>query len=144
MAQRVKHLPAMWETQVGKTPWRKKWQPTPVLLPGKFLGQRSLVGYSPWDHHESHMTEQLHFKKMKYSILACFSLFMYVCMPVYIYICVYLNKLEADLCSLVLHVLLNIIISKLYFHPLTVSWKHDESESVICSVLSNSLWPHGL
>ena len=33
---------------VGKIPWRRKWQPTPVFLPGKFHGQRSLVGYSPW------------------------------------------------------------------------------------------------
>ena len=32
----------------GKVPWRRKWQPTPVLLPGKLHGQRSLVGYSPW------------------------------------------------------------------------------------------------
>ena len=32
---------------VGKMPWRRKWQPTPVFLPGKFHGQRSLVGYSP-------------------------------------------------------------------------------------------------
>ena len=31
----------------GKIPWRRKWQPTPVFLPGKFHGQRSLVGYSP-------------------------------------------------------------------------------------------------
>ena len=40
----------MWETQVwvGKIPWRRKWQPTPVLLPRKFHGWRSLVGYSPW------------------------------------------------------------------------------------------------
>ena len=30
--------------------WRKKWQPTPVFLPGKSHGQRSLVGYSPWGH----------------------------------------------------------------------------------------------
>ena len=29
-------------------PWRRKWQPTPVFLPGKFHRQRSLVGYSPW------------------------------------------------------------------------------------------------
>ena len=29
---------------------RRKWQPTPVLLPGKYHGQRSLVGYSPWGH----------------------------------------------------------------------------------------------
>ena len=33
---------------VGKIPWRRKQQPTPVLLPGKSHGQRSLVGYSPW------------------------------------------------------------------------------------------------
>ena len=33
---------------VGKTPWRRKWQPTPEFLPGKSHGQRSLVGYSPW------------------------------------------------------------------------------------------------
>jgi len=32
---------------VGKIPWRRKWQSTPVLLPGKSHGQRSLVGYSP-------------------------------------------------------------------------------------------------
>ena len=32
---------------VGKIPWRRKWHPTPVLLPGKYHGQRSLVGYSP-------------------------------------------------------------------------------------------------
>ena len=33
---------------VGKIPWRRKWQPTPVLLPGEYHGQRSLAGYSPW------------------------------------------------------------------------------------------------
>ena len=33
---------------VRKIPWRRKWQPTPEFLPGKFHGQRSLVGYSPW------------------------------------------------------------------------------------------------
>ena len=38
-----------------------KWQPTPVLLPGKSHGQRSLVDYSPWDCKESDMTERLHF-----------------------------------------------------------------------------------
>ena len=32
---------------VGKIPWRGEWLPTPVLLPGEFYGQRSLVGYSP-------------------------------------------------------------------------------------------------
>jgi len=32
---------------VGKIPWRRAWQPTPVLLPGESRGQRSLAGYSP-------------------------------------------------------------------------------------------------
>ena len=41
--------------------WRRQWHPTPVLLPGKSRGQRSLVGGSPWGHEESDMTERLHF-----------------------------------------------------------------------------------
>ena len=40
---------------------RRKWQPTPVLLPGKYHGWRSLVGYSPWGLKESDRTERLHF-----------------------------------------------------------------------------------
>ena len=44
---------------VGKIPWRREWLPTPVFLPGKFPGQRSLVGYSPWGNKESDMTERL-------------------------------------------------------------------------------------
>ena len=35
---------------IGKILWRRKWQPTPVFLPGKSHGQRSLAGYSPWGH----------------------------------------------------------------------------------------------
>ena len=42
-------------------PWRRQWHPTPVLLPGKSHGRRSLVGYSPWGHEESDTTEWLHF-----------------------------------------------------------------------------------
>ena len=37
--------------------WRRKWQPSPVFLPGESHGQRSLVGYSPWGRTESDMTE---------------------------------------------------------------------------------------
>ena len=43
---------------VGKIPWSRKWQPTPVFLPEKSHGQRSLVGYSPRSHKQSDMTEQ--------------------------------------------------------------------------------------
>ena len=38
-----------------RIPWRRKWQPTPVFLPGESHGQRSLVGYSPWGRKESDM-----------------------------------------------------------------------------------------
>ena len=41
---------------VGKT-WRREWQPTSVFLPGEFHEQRSLMGYSPFGHKESDMTE---------------------------------------------------------------------------------------
>ena len=44
---------------VGKIPWRRKWQPIPVFLPGKSHGQRSLAGYSPWGHKETDRTERL-------------------------------------------------------------------------------------
>ena len=42
---------------VGKIPWRRKWQPTPVFSPGNSYGQRSLAGYSPWANKESGTTE---------------------------------------------------------------------------------------
>ena len=42
---------------VGKIHWRRKWQPTPLFLPGEFLGQRSLAGYSPWGHRVRHNWE---------------------------------------------------------------------------------------
>ena len=61
VAQTVKNLPAMQETWfdlwVGKIPWRMEWLPTVVFLPGEFHGQRSLAGYSPWDHEELDMIE---------------------------------------------------------------------------------------
>ena len=41
--------------------WRRQWQPTPVLLPGKSHGWRSLVGYNLWGREETDTTEQLHF-----------------------------------------------------------------------------------
>ena len=40
-------------------PWRRKWQPIPVFLPGESHGQRSLAGYSPWSRKGSDTTEQL-------------------------------------------------------------------------------------
>ena len=39
---------------IRKIPWRRKWQPAPVFLPGEFHGQRSLVGYNLCDHRVRH------------------------------------------------------------------------------------------
>ena len=39
-----------------RCPWSRKWQPTPIFLPGKLHCQRSLAGYSPWSHKELDMT----------------------------------------------------------------------------------------
>ena len=66
MVQNVKHLPQCGRPRfnpwVGKIPWRRKWQPTTVLLPGKSRGRRSLVDCSPWGRKESDTTERLYFQ----------------------------------------------------------------------------------
>ena len=66
LAQTLKNLPAVQETWVRPLggegiPWRRKWQPTPVFLPGEFHEQRSLVGYSPRGRKELDTIEQLTF-----------------------------------------------------------------------------------
>ena len=54
----VKNLPACrrlrFDLWVGKIPWRRERQPTPVFLSGELHGQRSLVNYSPWDRRVGH------------------------------------------------------------------------------------------
>ena len=55
-----RHRRHRFDPRVGKIPWRRKWQPTPVFLPGKSHGQRSLVGYSPRGHKESSVAERTH------------------------------------------------------------------------------------
>ena len=61
------------DTWVRKIPWRRKWQPTPVFLPGKSHVQRSLAGYSPRGCKESDMTEhRAHCSKVNFFILMIF------------------------------------------------------------------------
>ena len=61
VAQTVKNLSAVWETWVrslvGKFPWGRKWQPTPVFLRGESQGWGILVGCCLWGHTDSDMTE---------------------------------------------------------------------------------------
>ena len=69
----VKNLPAMCDTWVRslgwEDSWRRKWQPTPVFLPGKSHGQRSLLGYRPWGPKESDTTEQLSSSSKNWDVL---------------------------------------------------------------------------
>ena len=53
---------------VGKIPWRRAWQPTPVFLPGESHGQWSLVGYSPWGGKGLDMTEATSHTQLLYSL----------------------------------------------------------------------------
>ena len=62
----VKNAPAVqrpgFDPWVGKIPWRREWQPTPVFLPGEFQGQRNLADCNPWCCKESDTIQQLNDK----------------------------------------------------------------------------------
>ena len=109
---------------------RTQWHPTPVLLPGKSHGRRSLVGCSPWGLKESDMTEQLtyfHNKRIWIRVWKAISLLIILdpkrcCMltsNIYFFLCQYLNKAE-DREPYVL-----------YVHPNIFIWE----QQIVCSLL---------
>ena len=55
----------------GRFPWKRKWQPSLILLPGKPHGQRSLAGSGPCSHKESDMTEHTHTRKYRFFMGVC-------------------------------------------------------------------------
>ena len=75
VAQMVKNLPAMQETQVQslgqEDPWRKKWQPIPVFLPGEFHGQKRLAGCSPWITKNQTWLSDFHFTSHSQGLDRC-------------------------------------------------------------------------
>ena len=103
VAQMVKNLPCN-VGEPGSIPgwgrsWRRKWQTTPVFLPGKSRGQRSLAGYSPWGHREADTTEQLNsivdpamltckiIKASHFSCIAYFALAKSHTQPIHLNVC---------------------------------------------------------
>ena len=58
-------------TWVRKITWKRKWQHTPVFLPGKFHGQRRLVGYSPWGCKKSDVTSDTEQQMVKRKFYLC-------------------------------------------------------------------------
>ena len=72
-----RHVRLQFDPRIGKSPWRRKWQATPVLLSGESHRQRSPVGYSPQHHKESETTQhtrtQIRILKRSHSPLAIYS-----------------------------------------------------------------------
>jgi len=55
----ISQINSCYNSGIAYIQWRKKWQPTPVFLPGKSHGQRGLVGYGLWGHKELDMTSYM-------------------------------------------------------------------------------------
>ena len=78
-----KHRRCEFNPWVRKIPWRRKWQPIPVFLPGESHGQRNLMGYSPWGRKDLDTTKQLNVNTIIYTyiwtipseLLLCFKKF---------------------------------------------------------------------
>ena len=100
MATVVKNPPAVigdmrcgFDPWVRKVAWRREWQPTPVLLPGKVHGQRNLVGYSSGGHKDSDMTEHTCSNKVRsaisdgFQVKCCRNLIL-------LYLCKHLNAIH--------------------------------------------------
>ena len=75
--------------------WNKKWQLSPVFLPGKFHGQRSLAGYSPWGHKELDMTEHTHINFMEVNL----PIYTYIFFSMFFSIMVYQRTLNIVSCA---------------------------------------------
>ena len=77
------------DSWVEEIPWKRKWQTTSVFLPGKFHGQRRLVGYSPWGHQAFDMSEQLsthvHYLSNKYNLKSKYFLVRTSCIILILY-----------------------------------------------------------
>ena len=73
----------------GRLLWRREWQSTSVLLPGKSHGQRSLLGYSLWGHKDSDTTEWLHIHFHAESILGSIKVKLIKCWAVSLRLCIF-------------------------------------------------------
>ena len=110
-------------------PWRREWLPTPVFLPGEFHRQRSLEGYSPWGHKVSDITEQLTHRHT------------HTHTPIY-------TPMSNIWESQFLHILINTFSFWLFWWVCSggvAFWFCISLMTVLsASVMSDSLWPHGL
>ena len=115
---------------VGKIPWRKKWQPTPVFLPDKCHGQRSLVGYHPWDLKR--VKDSLATEQQQYLMYQKICLYLHILEFCHISIPVLIITFSLWFCNLQTWIL-KVIFKKLYSVALCmcvclmVAWLRSES-----------------
>ena len=82
--QRRRHRRRKFNPRVGKIPWRRNWQPTPVFLPGKPHGLRSVAGYSPWGRKELDTTENAHTVSSMRNSISIFWRFVSASLPLFV------------------------------------------------------------
>ena len=126
-----KEFPCQWKRRgfhywVGKIPWRRKWQPIPVFLPGKSHGQRNLVDYSSWGRKVSD-TIYNHQQQLIVYVCEYASLFLYVYVQLHVFI---------------LHIKTSIKSGNIWLLNYFMTRKEGRKGSR--SVVPDSLWPHGL
>ena len=123
---------------VRQIPWSRKWQPTPVFLPGKSHGWRSLVGYNPWGHRELDMTEHAHThtgsrllssEKIRFFRVSCpcahdLSWYNHTCTPMVVWNCV---KIFCFHVPFLIH---------MYFYCLNISDRLVWHDFILCKLLS--------
>ena len=78
---------------IWKNPWSRKWQPTPVFLPGESHGQRSMVGYCPWDQKESTEWAHTHTHTHTHTFIYIHIIFIQSCIVICLYKIGFYNRL---------------------------------------------------
>ena len=99
-----------------RPPWRRKWLPTPVFLPGEPHGQRSLVGYSPWSGRVRHDWAYMVYVLYLYT----YNVYTYLCVCMFMYRLIYLCLLIYDIC----------VCIRPCIKPLTLSPPHNSGKLV--------------
>ena len=120
--------------ELGRSPGRREWLPTPVFLTGEFHGQGSLVGYSLWGDKESDMTEGLKRESEKqYIELSCVSFLIYINNNILVYVL---------FCSQLSFPSLNILFRDVFHFLFYISFSHSNCivESITCTLLFHDIF----
>ena len=106
----------------AKIPWRREGQPTPVFLPGEFHGQRSLAGYSLWDHRQTQLSDW------------------HCVILIYLLDCEHIKRIPCVRASLLVSLTLSFKVSVLWKHQLTCTKKQSHGYSVLFPIGSVNPW----